>query len=163
MSDKSLDEYLGELDTIKQSELQANLAYFIQDLVYILLNLKGVDTTDHSIANELNRIKLQFSKIKHAQEPQHKLNVDKPAADRFIKAALQLQQKSTEQPQQSQHLRFDNDHSEKKTSNDRKFRSDKKSKKRSSDSHQEKPPSSNSSTSLNTSQPPKSKKSKKHT
>ncbi|TIA85105.1 hypothetical protein E3P99_04074 [Wallemia hederae] len=169
--DKSLEEYLGELDSLKQAELQANLSYFIQDLVYILLNLRGVDTTEHPISNELNRIKLQFQKIKHAQNPQQKMQVDKPAADRFIKAALQLEQQQQQAQQQSQqqpqHIKFDDEAGDKTaapapaapaTTDAAPKKSAKNKKKRSSDTQD--PPNQEPSAS-SSSQSKKSKKQKK--
>ena len=138
----SLEETLGRLEPIKQAEIQANLAYFIQDLVYILLNVRGIDTSAHPIIQELNRIKLQFGKIKHSeQKQQSQQSIDKPAADRFIKAALQFQQKST-----TSDNNLNNDSSNDKSNDNNNVsnvRTDKN--KRSSDSHPTKPAKSKKS------------------
>ena len=65
----------------------------LMDLVWILLKTKGVDTTNHPVMQELERVKSYFGKIKRVQENEDEkeergARVDRSAAGRFIRAAL---------------------------------------------------------------------------
>lgn len=89
------------------------------DLVWILLKTKGVDTTNHPVMQELERVKSYFGKIKKVQEnekepsssEQKGQRVDKSAAGRFIRAALQGEAGSTP----GKHTKFDEEEKVKET------------------------------------------------
>ncbi|KAJ9476586.1 Homeobox domain-containing protein [Pseudozyma hubeiensis] len=84
------DELQGRLDAAR---MQVSVAYVLMDLVWILLKTKGVDTRDHPVMQELERVKSYFAKIKGVQEKgkveeEKGAKVDRSAAGRFIRAAL---------------------------------------------------------------------------
>lgn len=85
------NELQGRLDAAR---MQVSVAYVLMDLVWILLKTKGVDSTNHPVMQELERVKSYFGKIKRVQEGEKESSeqkggrVDKSAAGRFIRAAL---------------------------------------------------------------------------
>ena len=54
------------------------------------LRLNGINAKEHPVYRELTRVKQYFDKIKDAEttDGQRPANLDKPAAERFIKHAL---------------------------------------------------------------------------
>ncbi|KAF9504962.1 hypothetical protein BS47DRAFT_597816 [Hydnum rufescens UP504] len=86
---KTLSQNTETLETIDKAKLQVLVAYVIQDLVLIYLKTRGLDPAKHAVTEELNRVKSYFEKISSAENPQTRgLALDKAAANRFIKAAI---------------------------------------------------------------------------
>ncbi|SJX60624.1 related to nuclear regulator [Sporisorium reilianum f. sp. reilianum] len=107
-TDNADDELHGRLDAAR---MQVSVAYVLMDLVWILLKTKGVDTTNHPVMQELERVKSYFGKIKRVQENEGEkaeekgARVDRSAAGRFIRAALAGEPGSTP----GKHTKFDDD------------------------------------------------------
>ncbi|KAF9512777.1 hypothetical protein BS47DRAFT_1297226 [Hydnum rufescens UP504] len=86
---KTLSQNTETLKTIDKAKLQVLVAYVIQDLVLIYLKTRGLDPAKHAVTEELNRVKSYFEKISSAENPQTRgWALDKAAANRFIKAAI---------------------------------------------------------------------------
>lgn len=119
--DNSEGELHGRLDAAR---MQVSVAYVLLDLVWILLKTKGVDTTNHPVMQELERVKSYFGKIKRVQEnekepeaeKQNHSKVDKSAAGRFIRAALAGEPGSTP----GKHTKFEDDSTPKKKAEEKK-------------------------------------------
>lgn len=100
------DELHGRLDAAR---MQVSVAYVLLDLVWILLKTKGVDTKDHPVMQELERVKSYFGKIKSVQDKEKEpageqsVKVDRSAAGRFIRAALAGEPGTT----QGKHTKFE--------------------------------------------------------
>ncbi|KAI0316487.1 hypothetical protein OF83DRAFT_1126444 [Amylostereum chailletii] len=85
---QTLPETVLRLDTIQQAKLQVVLPYLVYDLVFIYLKTRGLDPKSHPVLAELDRIKQYFEKIKSAEQPDQRAPIDKDAASRFIKHAI---------------------------------------------------------------------------
>ncbi|CAG7851705.1 SubName: Full=Uncharacterized protein {ECO:0000313/EMBL:CCA68740.1} [Serendipita indica DSM 11827] len=95
--EKKLHESLEKLDTLNQAKLCVMIPYVVNQLVTAYLRAKGMAPEKPYVEDELSRIKDHFHKVSRAQgaeattetdlsEP--KMQLDKDAANRFIKAAL---------------------------------------------------------------------------
>ncbi|KAI0784908.1 hypothetical protein C8Q75DRAFT_829292 [Abortiporus biennis] len=86
---QSLPESLLNLETMQKAKLQVAIPYIVYDLVFIYLKTRGIDPKTHPVILELDRIRQYFDKIKNAEDPEkRRMNVDKAAANRFIKHAI---------------------------------------------------------------------------
>ncbi|KAI9274610.1 hypothetical protein BDA99DRAFT_498017 [Phascolomyces articulosus] len=85
-----LSETYGQLPTNEKAQFEVLLSYTLNTLCHIYLKTYGVDPIDHQVTNELRRIKQYIEKIKAAEGrgPKRTMELDKDAADRFIKSAL---------------------------------------------------------------------------
>lgn len=105
--DQSLSEQARQLPLLDRAKLYTLVVYAIESLLFCMfsifqeaiiradlalayLRLQGVKATEHPIFRELTRVKQYFEKIKRAEFGPEKPNMqlDKAAADRFIKHAL---------------------------------------------------------------------------
>ncbi|KAF5392426.1 hypothetical protein D9757_002295 [Collybiopsis confluens] len=88
-SQQSLPEILLGLEPLQQAKLQTALPYLVYDLIFIYLRTRGIDPKSHPVINELDRVRQYFDKIKDAENPSVRATqVDKAAANRFIKHAI---------------------------------------------------------------------------
>ncbi|KAG6868567.1 hypothetical protein C0993_001014 [Termitomyces sp. T159_Od127] len=86
---QTLSETIIGLEPIQQAKLQTVLPYLVYDLVFIYLKSRGIDPKTHSVVSELERVKHYFGKIAAAENPpQKRTELDKDAAQRFIKHAI---------------------------------------------------------------------------
>ncbi|KAJ2022775.1 hypothetical protein IWW57_004390, partial [Coemansia sp. S610] len=91
-----LSEVLPKLSTIQRCELEALVAYSIDTLFWIYLKINGVPPKEHPVMKELQRIQRYIAKINAAKATVstdgngngRTLQLDRDAADRFIKGAL---------------------------------------------------------------------------
>ncbi|KAM0746558.1 hypothetical protein T439DRAFT_134063 [Meredithblackwellia eburnea MCA 4105] len=92
-------------DNIGKAKLAVMIAYVVHDLVWVYLRTAGVDPNNHPVIQELDRLKIYFEKLAHAEksgsvegdaEPSTstsattsaRQHIDKEAASRFIAAAI---------------------------------------------------------------------------
>ncbi|KAG6851380.1 hypothetical protein H0H93_005778 [Arthromyces matolae] len=86
---QTLPETILGLEPIQQAKLQTVIPYLVYDLVFIYLKTKGIDPKTHPVVSELERVKQYFNKISAAENPpQKRTEIDKDAAQRFIKHAI---------------------------------------------------------------------------
>ncbi|KAL1677690.1 hypothetical protein EV122DRAFT_213710 [Schizophyllum commune] len=99
--DKPLAETLAGLEPIEKARLQTLLPYIIYDLSFIQLKVNGEDPKTHAVIPELDRVRQYFEKIKKVEDSAPKPpTVDKDAAARFIKHAINsIQYKKSDPPQ----------------------------------------------------------------
>ncbi|KAL1748929.1 Sas10/Utp3/C1D family-domain-containing protein [Schizophyllum fasciatum] len=99
--DRPLAETLAGLEPIEQARLQTLLPYIIYDLSFIQLKTHGVDPKTHPVISELDRVRQYFEKIKKVEDTTTRQStVDKDAAARFIKHAINsVQYKRSDPPQ----------------------------------------------------------------
>ncbi|KAI5897761.1 uncharacterized protein SCHCODRAFT_02489744 [Schizophyllum commune H4-8] len=99
--DRPLAETLAGLEPIEKARLQTLLPYIIYDLSFIQLKVNGEDPRTHAVIPELDRVRQYFEKIKKVEESAPKPpTVDKDAAARFIKHAINsIQYKKSDPPQ----------------------------------------------------------------
>ncbi|KAJ2494076.1 hypothetical protein IWW37_000154 [Coemansia sp. RSA 2050] len=89
-----LSEVLPKLSTIQRCELEALVAYSIDTLFWIFLKINGIPPKEHPVMKELQRVQRYIAKINAAKTTvstggnERTLQLDKDAADRFIKGAL---------------------------------------------------------------------------
>ncbi|KAG0244749.1 hypothetical protein BGW41_006307 [Actinomortierella wolfii] len=85
----SLNETLVKLDTEKRCQLELMVAYAINTLAFVNLKTNGTAPNTHPVMKELARIKNYTEKLKNATTvSKPSMNIDKDAADRFIRGAL---------------------------------------------------------------------------
>eukprot|EP00455_Lapot_gusevi_P015167 TRINITY_DN17654_c0_g1_i1.p1 TRINITY_DN17654_c0_g1~~TRINITY_DN17654_c0_g1_i1.p1 ORF type:complete len:205 (+),score=50.49 TRINITY_DN17654_c0_g1_i1:70-684(+) len=84
---KEISERAQHVETAK---LNATLAYALDSLYFMYLKSVGIPTDTHPVKKELERVKVYMQKIKAATEEQKepRMVVDKGAADRFVRHAL---------------------------------------------------------------------------
>lgn len=81
----SYAEVCSQLKAIEAVKLDVSMAFSIASLYYVSLCVKGVNTQNHPIKDELNRIKGYVEKISKLEESRkRKLELDVPAASRAI-------------------------------------------------------------------------------
>ncbi|KAG6813979.1 hypothetical protein H0H92_004472 [Tricholoma furcatifolium] len=86
---QTLPETVVGLELMQQAKLQTVLPYVVYDLIFIYLKLRGIDPKTHPVVQELERVKQYFNKISNAENPpQKRTEIDKGAAQRFIKHAI---------------------------------------------------------------------------
>ncbi|KAI7851095.1 hypothetical protein BDC45DRAFT_400789, partial [Circinella umbellata] len=85
-----LSETYGPLPTNEKAQFEVLLSFTLNTLYHIYLKTHGVNPLDHHVTNELQRVKEYIEKIKVAEGrgPKRTMELDKGAADRFIKSAL---------------------------------------------------------------------------
>ncbi|CED84258.1 DNA-binding protein C1D involved in regulation of double-strand break repair [Phaffia rhodozyma] len=90
---RPLKETLAQMSTeMDKAKLLVNIVYVLLDLIWIYLRTKGIDPESHPVIPELERIKSYFAKVKNAENPEkRRFELDRQAASRFIKSALQSQ------------------------------------------------------------------------
>ncbi|KIK70537.1 hypothetical protein GYMLUDRAFT_32574 [Collybiopsis luxurians FD-317 M1] len=87
--EQTLPEILLALEPLQQAKLQTALPYLVYDLIFIYLRTRGIDPKSHPVITELDRVRQYFDKIKDAENPAARtMQVDKAAANRFIKHAI---------------------------------------------------------------------------
>ncbi|KAH7881123.1 uncharacterized protein C8R40DRAFT_1076590 [Lentinula edodes] len=87
--ERTLPEILLTLEPLEQAKLQTTLPYLVYDLIFIYLRTRGIDPKTHPVVTELERVRQYFEKIKNAENtPVRGTQVDKAAANRFIKHAI---------------------------------------------------------------------------
>ncbi|KAF9330473.1 hypothetical protein BG006_006553 [Podila minutissima] len=85
----SLSETLAKLDIEKRCQLELMIGYAINTLAFINLKTNGTAPNTHPVMHELKRIKQYTEKLRHVtQGNKPNMEVDKQAAERFIKGAL---------------------------------------------------------------------------
>ncbi|KIM32939.1 hypothetical protein M408DRAFT_189564 [Serendipita vermifera MAFF 305830] len=103
---KSLYETMENQNGLDQAKLCAMLPYVVDQLITIYLKTRGIDASTHYVHAELERIKVYFHKIARTEDPttnsmgrisDQTMQVDKDAANRFIKAALAQATRAGEQ------------------------------------------------------------------
>ncbi|KAF9578250.1 DNA-binding protein c1d [Lunasporangiospora selenospora] len=86
----SLSEIVAKLDTEKRCQLELLIAYSINTLAFINLKANGIAPKSHPVMAELARIRTYTERLKEATQGASKpsMEVDKEAAERFIRGAL---------------------------------------------------------------------------
>eukprot|EP01086_Lenisia_limosa_P006874 TRINITY_DN260_c0_g1_i1.p1 TRINITY_DN260_c0_g1~~TRINITY_DN260_c0_g1_i1.p1 ORF type:complete len:159 (+),score=50.43 TRINITY_DN260_c0_g1_i1:21-497(+) len=79
-----------DLPPLEAARLNVTSTYILNSLFFMLLKVQGVDTADHPIKAELEKVKTYMQKIKEVEEKDKKptLVVDKSAADRLLRHGL---------------------------------------------------------------------------
>ncbi|KAG5514015.1 hypothetical protein PMAC_000637 [Pneumocystis sp. 'macacae'] len=82
----SLSEMVAKLSVLDKAKFYVGLSYAINSLVFMNLKLNRVDTKEHAVMKELERVQLYVSKIKEAEAVLSKrtMVLDKQAVDRMI-------------------------------------------------------------------------------
>ncbi|KAJ2398640.1 hypothetical protein GGI23_003126 [Coemansia sp. RSA 2559] len=89
-----LSETLPKLTAMQRCELEALVAYSINTLFFVYLKANGVPPKEHPVMNELQRVQRYIAKINKtkadqaADAQQRPMKVDKDAADRLIRSAI---------------------------------------------------------------------------
>lgn len=77
-----------------KAKLGMMMAFGICDLIFVYLQMKGYDTTDHPVMAELKRVMTYNAKIKEMEaNPKVRRKLDTAAAGRFISAAIPKSQR----------------------------------------------------------------------
>ncbi|KAF9310163.1 hypothetical protein BG000_011711 [Podila horticola] len=85
----SLSETLAKLDIEKRCQLELMIGYAVNTLAFINLKTNGTAPNTHPVMHELTRIKQYTEKLRQVtQGNKPNMEVDKQAAERFIKGAL---------------------------------------------------------------------------
>ncbi|KAK7058598.1 hypothetical protein VNI00_002234 [Paramarasmius palmivorus] len=96
---QTLPETLLTLEPLQQAKLLTGIPYLVYDLVFIYLKSRGIDPKTHPVIPELERVKIYFDKIKNAESPATRTTqIDKAAANRFIKHAISQAQSLANAP-----------------------------------------------------------------
>ncbi|KAI8089199.1 uncharacterized protein BX664DRAFT_332403 [Halteromyces radiatus] len=87
---KDLVDTYNTLPINEKCQLDMVLAYAINTLYYMYIRTQGQNPQQHDIYTELKRVQQYIAKIKEAEGrgPKQTLKLDKEAAGRFVKAAL---------------------------------------------------------------------------
>ncbi|KAK4511721.1 Protein kish [Mucor velutinosus] len=87
---KPINDVFSKLSVNQRYELEVLLSYSLNSLYYIYLRTQGSDPQKHEVVNELLRVQQYIQKLKKAQGKEAKptMRVDKDAAARFIKNAI---------------------------------------------------------------------------
>ena len=81
-------------DHMGRAKLNMMMAFGVCDLLFVYLQMKGHDTTDHPVMIELKRVMECNAKIKEAETaPKPRMKLDTAAAGRFIQAAIPRSQR----------------------------------------------------------------------
>eukprot|EP01112_Ceratiomyxa_fruticulosa_P004503 TRINITY_DN1503_c0_g1_i1.p1 TRINITY_DN1503_c0_g1~~TRINITY_DN1503_c0_g1_i1.p1 ORF type:complete len:211 (-),score=44.87 TRINITY_DN1503_c0_g1_i1:106-738(-) len=84
---ETLKEQQSQLEPLDCAKLNVTMAYAINTLFYMYLKTQGIETEDHPVKSELERVRNYIKKIKDiSSAPTIRLNTG--AANRFIKHAL---------------------------------------------------------------------------
>ncbi|KAJ2538356.1 hypothetical protein EV175_006487 [Coemansia sp. RSA 1933] len=97
-----LGETLPKLTAMQRCELEALVAYSINTLFFVYLKANGVPPKEHPVMNELQRVQRYIAKINKTKaaagqgesdsndngRQQRPMKVDKDAADRLIRSAI---------------------------------------------------------------------------
>jgi len=89
-----LSKILKQLGPLDSSKMNVLMAYAITSLSYAALRLNCVDTTEHAVSDELQRVQQYFKRIKETQdkltgsEDGPSIRVDKAAARRLVAGSL---------------------------------------------------------------------------
>jgi exosome complex protein LRP1 len=89
--DSPISATAARLSALDRAKLFVLVTYAIESLLFSHVRLTGADGKAHPVFTELQRVKQYFEKIEKAENPVGKrenLSLNKPAAGRFIKAAL---------------------------------------------------------------------------
>ncbi|KAI9245024.1 dUTPase-like protein [Sporodiniella umbellata] len=94
---KSMSEISTKLTMTEKYELQVLLSYSLNTLFYIYLKTQGSDPQKLAIMGELQRVQEYIRKLKvyQGKGPKPDMRVDKEAAGRFIRAAINPDSKET--------------------------------------------------------------------
>lgn len=88
---RCLDEVSDCLTPIESAKLKISLAYGLASLQFILLQLKGEDTSVHPIREEISRVKEYVQTIQELEEQaksKQRPHIDEEAASRMIQFEL---------------------------------------------------------------------------
>ncbi|KAI8069108.1 uncharacterized protein B0P05DRAFT_589417 [Gilbertella persicaria] len=87
---RPINDIFSKLSLTERYELEVLLSYSLNTLFYIYLRTQGSDPQKHDVMKELARVQQYIQKLKKARGKEEKptMKVDKDAASRFIKAAL---------------------------------------------------------------------------
>jgi len=97
-----LPSTMANFDLMEKSKMNVLVAYAIEDLIWVYLKSRGIDSTSHPVSEDLGRIKSYFGKIKQTENPDKRtMAIDKAAAGRFIRAAIASASKGSAQPSSS--------------------------------------------------------------
>lgn len=94
----SLESYTQDLDAIAKAKILVTLCYALDSLLFCYLKCTGTRTEEHTIMNELERIRQYVNKIKGANG-KRTTTLNKLAAKRMIVHDLQ--------PTPEKHIRFE--------------------------------------------------------
>jgi len=87
-----LTETAGKLPLLDKAQLYVLVTYAVESILFSYLRLNGVNAREHPVFRELSRVKQYFEKISAAEVHGNKISpnaqLDKAAADRFIRHAL---------------------------------------------------------------------------
>ncbi|GAA5859780.1 hypothetical protein JCM8547_007024 [Rhodosporidiobolus lusitaniae] len=83
-------------EPLVQARAQVLASYIVHDLIWVYLKTAGVEPSNHSVMEEIERLKGYFGKLKQAEtgapppaDPSKpRMQIDRAAANRFISAAI---------------------------------------------------------------------------
>ncbi|EME30823.1 hypothetical protein Gasu2_25400 [Galdieria sulphuraria] len=81
---------ISDMEPLERAKANLNLAYLSAALFYMLLRTHGLDTSEHPVMQELQRIKERFELLSRlaGQEDRRSLVVDNEATGRILAATL---------------------------------------------------------------------------
>ncbi|KAM4693118.1 nuclear nucleic acid-binding protein C1D isoform 1-T2 [Discoglossus pictus] len=88
MMSVSRAELLQTVDPLEQAKLDLVSAYTLNSLFWVYLTTQGVNPKEHSVKEELERIRSYMNRVKEITDRKKAARLDKGAAKRFIKHAL---------------------------------------------------------------------------
>ncbi|KAK3927542.1 Nuclear nucleic acid-binding protein C1D [Frankliniella fusca] len=78
----------ADLSLEEKVEYDLFLSYSLNSLFWSYLRTQGVDPLNHSVKNELDRVRSYMTRAKQVHEKQSMPRVDKEAAERFVTSGL---------------------------------------------------------------------------
>nr|XP_022333353.1 nuclear nucleic acid-binding protein C1D-like [Crassostrea virginica] len=84
----SQSELYEKLNAMEKAKLELAGVYTINSLFWTYLNICGVNPKEHSVKQELDRIRSYMDRAKNIQDAAKAPKIDKAASKRFVKSAL---------------------------------------------------------------------------
>lgn len=97
----------GEFSATDKIEFDIFTAFLTNSLYYVYLRTQGVDTSNHPIMHELQRVKQVMKRWKDVKDKKNRPVLNKQAAERFIRSGLWDPNNATPPPNKKK--KFDND------------------------------------------------------
>ncbi|KAI4123650.1 MAG: hypothetical protein LQ338_005166 [Usnochroma carphineum] len=117
----ALTDAASRLPLLDQAQLYVLVTYAIETILFSYLRLNGINAKEHAVFKELTRVKQYFEKIKNVENSGFKrgpLSLDKAAAGRILKHALNGNQQHALKTKEQQEANGQVHDQSKKRSND---------------------------------------------
>ncbi|XP_005147509.1 nuclear nucleic acid-binding protein C1D [Melopsittacus undulatus] len=79
---------LQKLEPLEQAKLDLVSVYALNSLFWVYLTIQGVNPKEHSVKQELERVRTYMNRVKEIAEKKKASKLDKGAASRFVRNAL---------------------------------------------------------------------------